>query len=147
MLGYLKQSFRNFVIFTGRATRREFWLFAALFAIATVGGYLLDGRSGTTEAVVADMGIAQLVAFLALLLPFVAVSVRRLHDAGRSGFWLLFLYLPYLVFQVAGPREAAQQAAAGAFLIGALVVFIQWVLPGEKGDNRFGPNPLRAATT
>ena len=140
-MGYLAKSFRNFLIFSGRATRREFWLFAALFAAATVGGYWFDGRSGTTSAVAADMGFAQLVAFVVLLLPFLSVSVRRLHDAGRSGFWLLFLYLPYLVFQAAGAREAAQQAAAGAFLIGALVVFIQWALPGDKGTNHFGPDP------
>lgn len=58
---------------------------------------------------------------LAMLIPWLAVAVRRLHDTGRSGFWLLIMFVP---------------------LIGSLVLLVFFIISGTRGPNRFGPDPV-----
>ena len=127
---------RRYADFRGRARRREYWLFIVLswlivgpvlgigFAlgwhpydakgefnpIPPAGGSLLD--MGCTAALV--------VVTLALFLPWLAVQVRRLHDSNRSGWNLLWNFVPY---------------------IGWLVLFFYMVVPGTEGPNRYGRDP------
>ncbi len=69
-------------------------------------------------------GIIDLLVFLVFIVPTISVTGRRLHDIGRSGWWLLIVLIP---------------------LIGALILLYWAVKRGEDGDNRFGANPLGAA--
>jgi uncharacterized membrane protein YhaH (DUF805 family) len=112
----IASGFRNYVNFTGRALRSEYWywaLFAFLVSIATLAIDL-------TLFPHAEFGPINGLAGLALFLPGLAVSVRRLHDIDRTGWWLL------LMLTVIG-----------------LVVLIYWAcLRGTPGPNRFGPEPL-----
>lgn len=86
----------KYAVFTGRASRSEFWWFALLQAIVTLGVAIIasaitgDGSNRVAGAVL------QLVAFLALLLPGLAVLVRRLHDANYSGRFALLLLIPFV---------------------------------------------------
>lgn len=105
----------------GRARRSEYWWFELFSLIIQVVLALIDWRIGSQ--VIGDL------ASLALLAPSVAVAVRRLHDTGRSGWWLLLVFLPIigwiplLVFQVQdsqgpnrfGPSPKAASGAASAF--------------------------------
>jgi uncharacterized membrane protein YhaH (DUF805 family) len=141
MLYGLINPLRNYAAFAGRATRREFWVFAGFFAACTLLARYADDADGERTAVAAGMGMIELIIFLALLLPFVSVGARRLHDTGRSGWWLLVFYIPYLGFVAASGDEAATLVAAGAFVIGFFVLVILLLLPGMASENGFGPNP------
>lgn len=141
MLQLLIDPFIKYGTFTGRATRREFWAFASLFAIATIGAHFFDLRDGEIEPIAGGMGIVELIAFLVLLLPFVSAGARRLHDSGRSGWWMLFLYLPYLAFVAAAGNEELTIATAGGLVVGAAALVILFALPGTAGMNAFGPDP------
>ena len=111
MGGYLA-ALRNYVGFGGRARRREFWGFALVSAVVSValqaGGWLVKSQ------------IPVQVYEIAVLLPSLAVLFRRLHDAGRSAWWLLIGVIP---------------------LAGQIVLLVFLCTAGDRGDNRYGPDP------
>ena len=80
----IKSGFDNYVTFSGRAARSEFWYWILFSALADLVGGIIGGAIGT--------GLIGVVISLALLLPGVAVSVRRLHDLDRTGWWLLIAF-------------------------------------------------------
>ena len=111
----------NYANFEGRARRKEYWHFVLFNGIAGVVAELIDKLIGSGQfADGAGIGWVSLVVSLALVVPGLAVAVRRLHDIGKSG-WSYFVILIPLV---------------GAF------VFLYWMLiDGDAGDNAYGPNP------
>ena len=109
---------KKYAVFSGRARRSEYWYFALFnFLIAFVLG-LFDGMFG----MVGDLGIGMLglIYGLAVIIPGIAVGVRRLHDTGRSGWWLLLAFIPF---------------------IGAIILIIFFVQDSQAGENEYGPNP------
>lgn len=105
---------KKYAEFGGRARRKEFWMFF-LFSM------LIMGALSYIERMVRDSaGVISGIYSLAVILPSLSVSVRRLHDTGRSGWWLLIPILPLIGFIV------------------LIVFFCQDSLPGA---NRYGPNP------
>ena len=147
---------RNYVNFSGRARRKEYWFFVLFTFIFSIVARLLDllifGPSG--------MLISGLFG-LAMLLPQLAVLVRRLHDTNRSGKWVLGYYLLTILWTgiliVWGMKYfvAAMQDTAGmpvgfsifaivgvlAILAYAIVLLVWSCLPGTKGENRYGADP------
>jgi uncharacterized membrane protein YhaH (DUF805 family) len=115
----ISSGFRNYVNFSGRAVRSEYcyWtLFAFLALIVTI---IIDAAVlGQTER----FPLTSLLE-LALLLPWLAVSVRRLHDLDRSGWWILLSFIP---------------------LIGSIILLVWNCMRGTIGPNRFGPDALGA---
>ncbi|WP_343559993.1 DUF805 domain-containing protein [Kiloniella sp. b19] len=107
------QPFKKYADFNGRARRSEFWPFMLFIIIASL---LVQSIDAVTQA----NGMVTLVFSIVVLLPQLAVTVRRLHDTNRSGWWC-FLYLVPLV--------------------GFIIVSIFASQNSEPGDNRFGPNP------
>ena len=118
------QPLRKYADFQGRARRSEYWLFYLLFIV--VYAFLLIGagglgRNGSAPSVLgAIVALIGGLAILGLFIPMLAVTVRRLHDTNRSGWWLLLSLIP---------------------VIGGLVVFVFTVLPGTQGPNTFGSDP------
>jgi uncharacterized membrane protein YhaH (DUF805 family) len=126
---------KKYAVFTGRSSRNEFWSwflinlaigigFQILFS-AIGGGQLTvgeDGQAIMTPITSAGMGVLIVWGLYSLLviLPWIGVSIRRLHDQDKSGVWLLLVF------------------ACG---IGALVFLVIQVLPGTEGENRFGSQP------
>ncbi len=106
--------------FTGRAARSEFWYWALFSILASIAGELIDLALFTSSTFTP----VQTLVNLALFLPGLAVSVRRLHDLDRTGWWLL------LIFTV----------------IGIIVLLVWDCMRGTVGPNRFGPDPLVAAS-
>lgn len=106
---------KKYAVFTGRARRREYWMF---FLVNFIVGLVLAviGR-------VLDLEILQYLYSLAVLLPGLGVAVRRLHDTGRSGWWLLIALVP---------------------LIGAIVLLVFLVSDSQPDTNQYGPNPKTA---
>jgi len=115
----IASGFRNYVNFSGRAARSEFWFWVLFaFIVNIVAGILdvsifLDGDEVT-------MGPISKIAAVVLFLPGLAVLFRRLHDIDRTGWWWLL----------------------GLTFIGFFVLIYWWCQPGTPGANRFGANPL-----
>ncbi len=104
--------------FSGRASRSEFWWFQLFILIVFVPLHVLSffaGYTGSEALAWISMGLGVLV-WLALLVPLVAVTVRRLHDTDRSGWWYLLLLVPFA----------------------NLAVLVLMLLPSTPGANRFG---------
>ena len=116
--------FSKYATFSGRARRAEFWWFAlfnsAVFVILSVIE-LTFGDAHRWMMGEGGPGLVGGVYWLAILLPSLAVTVRRLHDTDRSGWWLLLEFVP---------------------VIGPLVLIWFLATPGTAGPNRVGPDPL-----
>ena len=111
---------KKYAQFTGRSRRKEYWLYALLvFAISYAIG-MVEGVLGLNSMFFL-YGPFSLLFGLAIFLPSIAVGVRRLHDTGRSGWFILLGLIP---------------------ILGALALIYFFVLEGEKGTNRYGPDPL-----
>jgi uncharacterized membrane protein YhaH (DUF805 family) len=114
----ISSGFRNYVNFSGRAARSEFWFWVLFSILVSIAAGIIDfGLFGIRDGV---SPISSLTS-LALFLPGLAVSVRRLHDTDRSGWWILLFLIP---------------------LIGAIVLLVWYCSRGTPGGNRFGPDPL-----
>ena len=111
---------KKYANFSDRARRKEYWLFQLTLFIAFVVALIVDTSLGFQDGY-ADMGPATIVLYIAIILPAMAVAVRRLHDIDRTGLWLLFGAIP---------------------LVGIIVLLVFHCLRGTKGPNRFGPDPI-----
>ncbi|MEI4801673.1 DUF805 domain-containing protein [Bacillus sp. NPDC077411] len=104
---------KNYVGFQGRARRKEYWMFSLInfiiFFIFSILGEIAD-----------IFNILFGLYTLAILLPSLAVGFRRLHDTGKSGWWLLLGFIP---------------------LIGSIVLLVFCCQDSQEGDNKYGPNP------
>lgn len=112
----VKSCFNQYVGFTGRAPRSEFWWFQ-LFIIISYVVIAIIGIGLLGEAGGALVGIFA----LAMFLPSIAVVVRRLHDIDRSGWWYFITFVP---------------------LVGPFVLLYFMVKRGDQGPNSFGNDPL-----
>jgi uncharacterized membrane protein YhaH (DUF805 family) len=107
---------KKYAVFNGRARRTEFWMFTLINIIILIVLSIIDGLIGSP-------GIISLIYSLAVLIPCIAVTARRLHDTGRSGWWILISLIP---------------------LIGAIVLLVFTVQDSKSGENQYGPNPKTA---
>ena len=114
---------KQYAVFKGRARRKEYWFFILFNLIASVVLTVIDFMTGLLDA---ELGIGLLSGLysLAVLIPSLAVTVRRLHDTDRSGWWLLIGLVP---------------------LLGAIVLLVFMLLDGTPGDNRHGASPKGVA--
>jgi uncharacterized membrane protein YhaH (DUF805 family) len=110
---------KKYAVFAGRARRKEFWIFLLVNTLVAVALAMVDINTGTFDE---DVGLGLLSGLYAvvMLLPSIAVTVRRLHDTDRSGWWYLLVFVP---------------------VIGGLVILVFMLLDGTPGSNRFGPSP------
>jgi uncharacterized membrane protein YhaH (DUF805 family) len=132
---------KKYADFSGRASRMEFWPFLLFVTALTVAAHFVDGPEGRDVAVAMNMGIVEMSVFLLFLLPSITVGVRRLHDTGRSGWWTMLVYLPWLATLVSQHDPELVLAAAGALLLGGVAWIILLLLPGNEGENAFGLPP------
>ena len=111
---YLKV-LKQYVDFNGRARRKEYWMFVLISAIVSYG---IAGIAIATG--IESLKFLSGAYSLAVFLPGLGVSVRRLHDVGKSGWFLLIVLVP---------------------LIGAIWLLVLMCTDGEPGPNEYGPNP------
>ena len=108
---------RKYAEFSGRARRTEYWMFVLFNLIIAVVIGLATGFIGSIfGAGRATANSANLIYYLAVLVPAIAVGVRRMHDSGRSGWWILF----------------------------PIVNLVFLCLDSQPGQNEYGPNPKAA---
>lgn len=102
---------KNYAVFDGRASRPEFWTFTLVNILIGILLLILS---------VVGLGLVSILYSLALVIPSLALQVRRLHDTNRSGWWILLGLIPS---------------------IGAIILLIFDLLPGNSGTNDFGAQP------
>jgi uncharacterized membrane protein YhaH (DUF805 family) len=117
------QVLKKYQVFKERARRKEYWMFVLFNIIISLILRLVEDLIGIYPK--EGIGVLEGLYGLVVLIPGIAVSVRRLHDTGRSGWWLLIGIVP---------------------IIGVIVLFVFMVQDSQPGENQYGPNPKTAAT-
>ena len=120
----IKSGFANYVNFSGRASRSEYWWFHLFYLLCLILSFIPAGFSPEPGFVISFVLLALILIYLGLLIPSISVGVRRLHDQDMSGLWYLLIFVP----------------------AGGLVLFVLFIIKGTEGDNRFGPDPLIQAS-
>ena len=110
------QVLRKYAVFSGRARRKEYWMFGLVNIIIAIAILVIGIFAGINQ-------ILSSLYSLALIIPSIAVGIRRLHDIGRSGWWLFLNFLP---------------------IIGWIIVLIWMVKDSDESENQYGPNPKKA---
>ena len=109
---YLNVLKYKYAEFEGRARRSEFWYFALFNFIVSVGLGMVDVFTG--------LGFLSTVYGLAVIIPGIALGVRRLHDTGKSGWWLLVFLIP---------------------MVGWIILLVFYLQDSQLHANEYGPNP------
>ena len=120
---YLKVMRDNYANFSGRARRREYWMYVLVQSIIMIGLMILDSVLGLDfelQGISLGYGYLYLIGLIVHFIPSLAVLVRRLHDVGKSG-WFYFIFL--------------------IPLIGVLWLLVLYCTEGQKQDNKWGPDP------
>jgi uncharacterized membrane protein YhaH (DUF805 family) len=118
-MSWFVEALKKYAVFSGRSRRKEYWYFVLFVVIINIVLNLLDGLIGTYDRSTGT-GLLTSIFNLAVLIPSIAVSVRRLHDIDRTGWWVLIELVP---------------------LIGWIVLLVFHVQDITPGTNRYGPNP------
>ncbi len=104
---------KKYAVFSGRATRSEYWYFVLINVIVSIILVFTDRVSGSG-------GLLNGIYSLAVFLPSIAVTARRLHDTDRTGWWQLLFVIP---------------------IVGFVVLIIFLAMDGTPYENRYGANP------
>lgn len=121
---YLKV-LKNYAAFGSRTRRSEFWYFTLANVLVSIGlqiiTAILRGIVGPVGAIVG--GLVLVLFYLAILVPSISVAIRRLHDTGRSGWWILIALVPF---------------------IGGIALIVFYAMDSQPSANKWGPNPKEA---
>ena len=120
---YLKV-LKQYAVFKGRARRKEFWMFTLFYIIFSIALAILDELLGTTVSLdrqdIFTLGWFETIYYLATFVPALAVSFRRLHDIGKSGWWNLLVFIP---------------------LVGWIILIVWCCRDSQAAENKYGANP------
>ncbi len=122
-MNYYLDVLKKYAVFSGRAARKEYWMFVLFNIVISVVLSIIDRFIGTSTLLLGS-GLLSGIYSLAILCPGIAVSMRRLHDIGKSGWWVLIGLVP---------------------LVGAIVLIVFAAMDSQPGDNQYGPNPKEGA--
>ncbi len=117
-MNYFIQALKKYVDFSGRARRKEYWMFILFYMLFMIAAMVIDG----ILIAITGMAISLLTSLfsLAMLLPTIAVAVRRMHDLGKSGAMILITLIP---------------------LIGGIWFLVLAATEGQAGENQYGSDP------
>lgn len=119
-MDWMLMAWKKYADFSGRARRKEYWMFAlGVFIVAVVAG-IIEGVLGMSGMVGGVYGPLTTLILLAALIPGLACQVRRFHDQDKSGWFVLLGLIPFL---------------------GGLIVLVFMCLEGTSGTNQYGPDP------
>lgn len=117
------EALKKYAVFSGRARRREYWMFFLVNMIIAIILGIIEGVIDSSPE--SNRSVLSTLYGLGIFLPSLAVGVRRLHDTGRSGWWTLVGVIP---------------------IIGAIVLLIFMAQDSQSGNNEYGPNPKQEIT-
>jgi len=112
------EALKKYAVFTDRSRRKEYWYFVLFNIIVALVLAAIDALLGTFSSS-GNIGLLSGIYGLAVIIPSIAVTVRRIHDIDRTGWWVLINLVPF----------------------GSIVILIFTLLDGTPGGNRFGPSP------
>lgn len=115
-MNYFLDALKNYVNFTGRATRQQYWMYILFYIVFYFIAVMLDINLGQFDKEEMTGFISTIYTF-GLLLPTIAILARRLHDIGRSSWWILLILIP---------------------VAGSLVILIFTLIDSQKGENEYG---------
>jgi uncharacterized membrane protein YhaH (DUF805 family) len=121
---YLKVVRDNYANFTGRARRQEYWMFVLFNMLFVIAIALVSGALIAMTEISAFAGL-YMIYILGIIIPSLAVAVRRLHDVGKSGWFYLIALIP---------------------LIGGIWLIVLFATEGDKGQNAYGPDPKESSS-
>ncbi len=120
-MNYYLDVLKKYAQFSGRAARKEFWMFYLFNVIISIVLSIVTGLiSGSATSSGGGINFLVLIYSLAVLIPSLAVGARRLHDTNKSGWWQLITFIP---------------------VIGAIVLIVFFVTDSQAGSNKYGANP------
>ena len=119
----IRSALNQYARFEGRARRAEYWYFALLTSVVSIICQVITMVGHEAGAISLLVALVAAVVSLALVLPGLAVTVRRLHDTSRSGWFLLIAFIP---------------------LIGGILLLVWMCSRGTDGPNRYGSDPIPA---
>jgi uncharacterized membrane protein YhaH (DUF805 family) len=126
-MNWYMEVLRKYAQFDGRARRKEYWMFTLVnllvsFAIALVGAMIggMIARGSDNPSIVMMFVAPAWLYCLVMIIPSLSVAVRRLHDTGRSGWWILIGLVPF---------------------VGGIILLVFYCLDSQPGPNEYGPNP------
>ena len=141
---FKKVVFENYANFSGRARRKEYWMFMLFYVIFSLVLGLISGLLGVVGS------LLMVVWSLGLFIPTLAVTIRRFHDSGKSGWWYLASFAPIVplsLFAYMSLTETSGGTMMGAWvllvisIVICLIPLIFLFLNSEPGANQWGPNP------
>jgi uncharacterized membrane protein YhaH (DUF805 family) len=118
-MNWFLAALKKYADFTGRARRKEYWFFVLFAYIIMIALVFVDTAMGTVNEVY-PVGPLSGIFWLLIIIPQVAVAIRRLHDSDRTGFWLLISFVP---------------------IIGPIWFLVLMFLDGTMGPNQYGEDP------
>ena len=122
-MSWYLEAFKKYAVFSGRSRRKEYWSFVLFNIIVSIVLAGIDALLGTFSSA-SNIGLLSGIYSLAVLIPTLALTVRRLHDTDRTGWWILIVLVPF---------------------IGWIVLLVFALLDGTPGSNSYGPNPKGAS--
>ncbi|MGE5453335.1 MAG: DUF805 domain-containing protein [Acidobacteriota bacterium] len=122
-MNWFIKAMKQYADFKGRAQRAEYWYFSLFYILIYIAALFIDELLGTQSRHKGGTGLFALLTVVALFMPALAVSARRMHDIGKSGWWLLISLIP---------------------IVGSLMFIAFAVRDSQPGGNRFGPNPKQS---
>lgn len=119
MLDWMLMPLRRYADFSGRSRRKEYWMFLLGVVIAAIVLGIVEGVVGLS-GMVGPYGPLTLIFLLGIIVPSIAVQIRRFHDQDKSGWFVLLSFIPF---------------------VGGLIVLVFMCLEGTRGPNQYGPDP------
>lgn len=123
-MNYYIDALKKYIVFNGRATRSEYWYFILFTFIATAILAIIDNTFGFTDE--SGQGMLTGIYSLATIVPVISALVRRLHDTGKSGWWVLIGLIPF---------------------VGSIILIIFAIKDSQPGTNAYGPYPKKNSDT
>jgi uncharacterized membrane protein YhaH (DUF805 family) len=115
---------KKYAVFSGRARRKEYWMFTLFNIIAYIVILIISTALAAIDNSLGLIGSLLLLLYaFAVIVPSLAVAVRRLHDTGRSGWWFLIAFVPF---------------------VGGIILLVFTVQDSVPGENEYGKNPKGA---
>lgn len=111
---------RRYADFSGRSRRKEYWMFVLGLVIVAIVLAIIETVLGLSGSIAGLYGPLTLLLVLAIVIPSIAVQVRRFHDQGKSGWFVLLGFIPF---------------------VGGIVIIVFMCLEGTRGPNQYGPDP------
>lgn len=125
MIEWMTLPLKRYADFSGRSRRKEYWMFVLGVFIAAIVLSIVEGVVGLSGMVLGVYGPLTTLLLVGIIVPSIAVQVRRFHDQDKSGWFVLLALVPF---------------------IGGLAVLVFMCLEGTKGPNRFGADPKDATS-